>query len=172
MDKRLANVWIIVAITAFAAVLLLMISFLNGSSSSASTQPASNQAAAPVPTMNAAKAPAPAGAVTSPSGLQYVDKVVGTGQQPQKGQRVVVHYTGYLDNGTKFDSSVDRGQPFEFLLGTGQVIPGWDEGIASMRIGGKRRLVIPSNLAYGAQGQGPIPPNARLTFDVELIGVK
>ena len=92
--------------------------------------------------------------------------------QPKKGQTVVVNYTGYLDNGTKFDSSIDRGQPFEFILGAGQVIPGWDEGIASMHIGGKRKLIIPPNLAYGANGQGPIPPNARLTFDVELLAIK
>ena len=110
---------------------------------------------------------------TTASGLQFTDQVVGTGTQPKVGQTVTVHYTGYLDNGTVFDSSVQRNQPFEFVLGAGKVIRGWDEGIASMKIGGKRRLVIPANLGYGAQGYPPvIPANARLTFDVELVGVK
>jgi len=110
---------------------------------------------------------------TTASGLQYIDQAVGTGAQPQAGQTVTVQYTGYLDNGKVFDSSVQRNQPFEFVLGAGQVIRGWDEGIASMKVGGKRRLIIPPQLAYGAQGAGGvIPPNARLTFDVELLGVK
>ncbi|WP_342397242.1 FKBP-type peptidyl-prolyl cis-trans isomerase [Candidatus Chlorohelix sp.] len=111
--------------------------------------------------------------VTTPSGLKYVDNVVGSGAQPQSGQTVVVHYTGYLTNGTKFDSSVDRGQPFTFVLGAGQVIKGWDEGLASMKVGGKRRLIIPSTLGYGSRGAGGIiPPNAELLFDVELLGIK
>jgi FKBP-type peptidyl-prolyl cis-trans isomerase len=99
---------------------------------------------------------------------------VGNGPQPKAGQTVVVNYTGYLDNGTKFDSSLDRNQPFEFVLGAGQVIRGWDEGLSTMKVGGKRRLVIPPDLAYGAQGAGGgvIPPNARLTFDVELLAIK
>jgi peptidylprolyl isomerase len=112
--------------------------------------------------------------MTTASGLQIIDQVVGNGPQPQAGQTVIVHYSGYLDNGTKFDSSLDRNQPFEFVLGAGQVIRGWDEGLSTMKVGGKRRLVIPPELAYGAQGagNGVIPPNARLTFDVELIGVR
>lgn len=109
---------------------------------------------------------------TTDTGLQYEDKVVGTGAAPQKGQVVVVHYTGWLLDGTKFDSSVDRGQPFEFPLGAGQVIPGWDEGVATMKVGGKRILVIPSDLAYGPRAMGPIPANATLKFEVELLGVK
>ena len=110
----------------------------------------------------------------TPSGLEYQDVVVGQGATPQAGQTAVVHYTGWLDNGTKFDSSVDRGRPFEFPLGQGQVIKGWDEGVATMRVGGKRRLVIPPELAYGSRGAGGgvIPPNARLTFEVELLDVK
>ncbi|MDB5077840.1 MAG: peptidylprolyl isomerase [Chloroflexi bacterium] len=109
--------------------------------------------------------------VTS-SGLEYEDTTVGTGETPTAGQRVTVHYTGWLTNGTKFDSSRDRGTPFMFTIGRGQVIAGWDEGVASMKVGGTRKLTIPSNLAYGVQGAaGVIPPNATLIFDVELIGV-
>lgn len=114
--------------------------------------------------------------VTTASGLKYEDHNVGTGAEAVKGQKVSVHYTGWLwqDNkkGTQFDSSVDRGQPFQFTLGIGQVIKGWDEGVAGMKIGGKRTLIIPSSLGYGARGAGGvIPPNADLTFDVELLGV-
>lgn len=109
--------------------------------------------------------------VATPSGLQYKDAQVGNGPSPRHGQTVTVHYTGWLTDGTKFDSSVDRGQPFQFKIGQGQVIKGWDEGVASMKVGGKRRLVIPPQLGYGARGAaGVIPPNATLVFDVELLG--
>ena len=111
-----------------------------------------------------------------PSGLKYTDTTVGTGTEATKGKKVSVHYTGWLYNngvkGTKFDSSLDRGQPFAFGLGAGQVIRGWDEGVAGMKIGGKRTLIIPPELGYGARGApGAIPPNATLMFDVELLGV-
>ena len=114
---------------------------------------------------------------TTASGLQIEDTQVGTGATPARGQTCVMHYTGWLyDNGAKgkkFDSSVDRGQPFEFRIGVGQVIQGWDEGVATMQVGGKRTLIIPANLGYGARGAGGvIPPNATLIFDVELLGVK
>ena len=110
---------------------------------------------------------------TTPSGLQYQDLTVGNGASPQPGQTVSVHYTGWLDDGKKFDSSLDCGRPFEFPIGQGRVIKGWDEGVATMKVGGKRRLVIPPELGYGAQGAGGvIPPNARLTFEVELLGLK
>ena len=109
---------------------------------------------------------------TTASGLQYEDAVVGTGASPTKGKSVTVHYTGTLKDGKKFDSSLDRGKPFQFNIGIGQVIAGWDEGVATMKVGGKRKLVIPANLGYGARGAaGVIPPNAELHFDVELLGV-
>jgi FKBP-type peptidyl-prolyl cis-trans isomerase len=111
-------------------------------------------------------------AVTTPSGLQYVDLVVGAGAEAKKGQLVKVHYTGWLSDRTKFDSSVDRGQPFQFPLGAGRVIQGWDEGVAGMAVGGRRRLIIPPDLGYGARGAGGvIPPNAELIFEVELLDV-
>jgi FKBP-type peptidyl-prolyl cis-trans isomerase len=110
--------------------------------------------------------------ITTASGLQYIDLKVGSGATAQTGQTVTVHYTGWLENGKKFDSSVDRGQPFSFPLGAGRVIKGWDEGVQGMKVGGKRKLVIPSNLGYGARGAGAvIPPNATLIFEVELLGV-
>ena len=114
----------------------------------------------------------PADLQTSPSGLQYTIDQPGTGAQPQAGQTVSVHYTGWLTDGTKFDSSRDRKRPFEFPLGRGRVIQGWDEGVAAMKIGEKRTLVIPPNLGYGARGAGGvIPPNATLVFDVELLRI-
>jgi FKBP-type peptidyl-prolyl cis-trans isomerase len=107
------------------------------------------------------------------SGLVYEDQVVGNGTMADPGLDVMVHYTGWLTDGTKFDSSKDRGQPFSFRLGAGQVIKGWDEGVKGMRIGGKRKLTIPPDLGYGAAGAGGvIPPNATLVFEVELLGVK
>jgi FKBP-type peptidyl-prolyl cis-trans isomerase len=116
-------------------------------------------------------------AVTTPSGLQIIDTKPGTGASPKAGQTVSVHYTGWLyENGArgkKFDSSVDRNEPFEFPIGQGRVIRGWDEGVGSMKVGGKRTLIIPPALGYGARGAGgAIPPNATLIFDVELLGVK
>ncbi len=122
-------------------------------------------------------APAPADRpetreVTTTSGLKYVDDVVGQGKKAELGKTVVVHYTGTLDDGTKFDSSRDRDKPFEFPLGEGKVIKGWDEGVAGMRVGGKRRLVIPPELGYGSRNVGPIPANSTLHFEVELLDVK
>ncbi len=111
--------------------------------------------------------------VITASGLKYIDQVVGTGEAAVAGKTANVHYTGWLENGTKFDSSVDRGQPFSFPLGAGRVIKGWDEGVQGMKVGGKRKLTIPSDLGYGSRGAGGvIPPNATLIFDVELLGVR
>ncbi len=111
--------------------------------------------------------------VTTVSGLKYWDIKVGDGPVAKPGMKVKVHYTGWLTNGKKFDSSLDRGQPFEFDLGKGMVIKGWDEGVSGMKVGGKRQLQIPPELGYGSRGAGGvIPPNATLIFDVELLGVK
>ena len=111
--------------------------------------------------------------VTTASGLKYTDTKVGTGAEAKAGQTAVVHYTGYLTNGTKFDSSKDRGQPFSFPLGGGRVIKGWDEGVQGMKVGGTRKLTIPATLGYGAQGAGGvIPPNATLVFEVDLLELR
>lgn len=115
--------------------------------------------------------------VKTPSGLEYIDLKIGTGDEAKPGKAVTVHYTGWLDEkgerGKKFDSSFDRGRPFVFPLGAGRVIRGWDEGVAGMKVGGKRTLLIPPHLGYGSRGAGnTIPPNARLIFDVELLKVE
>ena len=111
--------------------------------------------------------------VTNPSGLKYLDLQTGSGAVAAPGQQAKVHYTGWLTTGEKFDSSVDRREPFEFMLGAGQVIKGWDEGVAGMKVGGKRKLVIPPTLGYGARGAGGvIPPDAELIFEVELLGLR
>ena len=112
-------------------------------------------------------------AIKTPSGLTIEDLVVGTGDSASAGQRVSVHYTGWTTDGKKFDSSKDRGQPFMFSLGAGEVIRGWDEGVAGMKVGGKRKLTIPPGLGYGSRGAGKvIPPNATLLFEVELLAVR
>ena len=110
--------------------------------------------------------------ITTESGLQYIDTVVGDGESPKQGDKVVVHYTGKLEDGTKFDSSVDRNQPFEFIIGVGQVIKGWDEALALMSKGEKRTLIIPPAIGYGSRGTRNIPPNSTLIFEVELIDFK
>lgn len=109
---------------------------------------------------------------TTPDGLKYADLVVGDGPEATSGKEVSVHYTGWLQNGTKFDSSLDRGQPYDLQLGAGQVIKGWDEGLQGMKVGGKRQLIIPPELGYGSADQGVIPPNSTLIFEVQLIDVR
>jgi FKBP-type peptidyl-prolyl cis-trans isomerase len=150
------------------AVLALCAFFLSISLAVGSFGPASARAATPAggPAKTTGKG------TTTASGLKYWDLKKGTGAVAKTGTVVKVHYTGWLTDGKKFDSSVDRNEPFEFRLGAGMVIRGWDEGVAGMKIGGKRTLIIPSELGYGARGAGGvIPPNATLIFDVELLGV-
>jgi peptidylprolyl isomerase len=123
--------------------------------------------------VSAFAASAPPKTVVLPDGLKYVDLKVGKGALPHEGQTVRVHYVGWLQNGVKFDSSRDRNEPFEFALGEGKVIPGWDEGVKTMHVGGLRRLIVPPALGYGGQGAGDaIPPNATLIFEVELLGIE
>jgi FKBP-type peptidyl-prolyl cis-trans isomerase len=141
--------------------------------SAATTSSSVNSQTTNTPGANQMTQPTQTGAVTTPSGLQYEDMVVGNGASPKSGQTVVVHYTGWLTDGTKFDSSVDRGQPFKFQIGQGMVIKGWDEGVMTMKVGGKRKLTIPAELGYGARGAGGvIPPNATLVFEVQLLGLE
>ena len=136
------------------------------------------QEASPTPTPTATQVegglpPVSGEPTVTASGLQFIDIEVGTGDAPQSGQTVEAHYTGWLADGTKFDSSLDRGQPLSFVLGAGQVIASWEEGVASMKVGGKRRLIIPPELGYGERGYPPVvPPNAQLIFDVELLAIK
>jgi FKBP-type peptidyl-prolyl cis-trans isomerase FkpA len=145
----------------------LVVTALSVSAVVACSQPTAGQSPAAPAQSSAAKE------VTLPDGLKYTDDQVGTGAEAVAGKTVAVHYTGWLTDGTKFDSSRDRNQPFSFPLGRGQVIKGWDEGVAGMKVGGKRTLTIPPDLGYGARGAGGvIPPNATLKFEVELLDVK
>ncbi len=136
-------------------------------------QPAEEKtsASAPAP-MNYPGEAATTEATTTASGLQYIDMAVGGGATAEAGKNVVVHYTGYLTNGFKIDSSVDRDAAYEFPLGVSRVVKGWDQGIAGMKVGGKRKLIIPPALGYGASDYGPIPGNSVLVFDIELLDVK
>jgi FKBP-type peptidyl-prolyl cis-trans isomerase len=156
-NQRIAIIAVVLLLLAGAAFLVYY--------TSRPDQPAVSQSAAGLPDIS--------DLTTTDSGLQYKDVTVGSGAEAQAGNTVSVHYTGWLTDGTKFDSSVDRGQPFSFPLGAGRVIPGWDEGVAGMKEGGKRILVIPADLGYGANGAGGvIPPDATLVFEVELLDVQ
>jgi peptidylprolyl isomerase len=124
-------------------------------------------------TQNGEAPQAEAKEIVTPTGLKYLDLKVGEGPEATSGKSVEVHYTGWLENGTKFDSSLDRQEPFTFRLGAGEVIEGWDQGVAGMKVGGKRKLIIPPDLGYGDQGAGgAIPPGATLIFEVELLGIE
>jgi FKBP-type peptidyl-prolyl cis-trans isomerase FkpA len=156
-NQRIAIIVIVLLLLAGAAFLVY--------STSRPDQPSVSQSASGLPDIS--------DLTTTASGLQYKDVTVGSGAEAQAGNTVSVHYTGWLTDGTKFDSSVDRDQPFSFPLGAGRVIAGWDEGVAGMKEGGKRILVIPADLGYGASGAGGvIPPNATLVFEVELLDVQ
>ena len=158
-----------------AVACLLLLFFLSGCGGSTVTLSdkagSSEEAEAQEPKTNQAEpAESPVGEL---GGLQINDKTVGTGTEAANGDRVAVHYTGRLSDGTKFDSSLDRDQPFEFVLGEGRVIQGWEKGVLGMKVGGQRELVIPPEMGYGAQGAGDvIPPNAILNFDIELLEVQ
>jgi FKBP-type peptidyl-prolyl cis-trans isomerase len=155
---------------ALAASLVLVVAC--GSSKKETTTPSVTPEATATQTAGGPP-PVSAQATVTASGLKIIEIKSGSGDEAQKGQTVSVHYTGWLADGTKFDSSLDRGQPLSFVLGAGQMIPGFDEGVAGMRVGGERRLIIPPNLAYGAQGRPPrIPANAELTFDIQLVSVQ
>ncbi len=170
----------LIGITAFAAALMLIIAVASCAPTTPTAEPT-----LPPPTQEptvavAADTPAPTSdqtsdenAITTDSGLQYIEIEKGSGPQPQPGEVVSVNYTGWLSDGSKFDSSYDRGEPFQFALGQGMVIPGWDEGVSMMHQGGKAKLIIPPELAYGPQGAGSvIPPNSTLTFEVELVSIR
>jgi FKBP-type peptidyl-prolyl cis-trans isomerase len=158
----------------------LLVLFASGCYQASTTQGSTSTSSAATTTTPAAQAPAEkpsaaapaAGEVALPGGLKYVDLKVGDGEIAEAGLTATVHYTGWLTDGTKFDSSVDRNQPFQFRIGAGNVIRGWDEGVKGMRVGGKRHLTIPPDMGYGDRGAGGvIPPNATLVFDVELLGL-
>jgi len=154
---------------------VLLIGCQSEKANKSSTTPTSSKPATNQPSATAPSTDIPSGGpeIATPSGLKYVDLVAGNGATPKPGQTAVVHYTGWLTDGKKFDSSVDRGTPFQFVLGQGRVIKGWDEGVSTMRVGGKRKLTIPPELGYGQRGAGGvIPPNATLIFEVELLEIK
>jgi hypothetical protein len=168
----------ILALGILATTLVLVVACGNGEEQEAGPSATSGTTGVVTPaatTAPGAGGPPPVSAqpTVTADGLQIIEVEAGTGDEAQSGQTVSVHYTGWLADGTQFDSSLDRGQPITFVLGSGQIIPGFDEGVTGMKVGEKRRLIMPPDLAYGAQGRPPvIPPNAELTFDVQLVSVQ
>jgi len=173
--RRLLFIGAGAATAAVIAVALVLVVFTGNGGGGAEPLVSGSPTAQATPTAVVTGPPPPVSGepTVTASGLKYIDTTAGTGPTPQPGQLVSVNYTGWLSDGSKFDSSLDRGTPIEFQFGTGQVIPGWEEGLSTMQAGGKRRLIIPPDLAYGEAGSPPaIPPNAELTFDVELLAIK
>jgi FKBP-type peptidyl-prolyl cis-trans isomerase len=163
-----------IIILAVAVVAFLVIrDYINKSNAAATPTPSSSSNGSyPIGTLDSTPPAPSANAVTTASGLVYEDLQVGDGAVAKAGDTVSVNYTGWLEDGTKFDSSLDRGQTFDFALGSGQVIPGWDEGVQGMQVNGTRLLVIPPTLGYGSQANGPIPANSTLIFEVQLVGIQ
>ncbi len=160
------------SITVVAVLVLVIAQFNTNSTAQAIASPIQSSIQNVQISMTPTNPAANSETITTPSGLKYKEITVGTGATPQKGNKVTVHYIGTLQDGSKFDSSRDRNRPFDFDLGVGQVIKGWDEGLATMKVGGRRILTIPPELGYGSKGAGSvIPPNATLIFDVELLKV-
>lgn len=163
------------AILRTLAVVVLCVTHLFSQSTQTQSKPSTGAKPAAPAAKTAAAKEAPTGpkTVTTPSGLKYIDLVVGKGPVPKPGSQVMVHYTGWLTDGSKFDSSITRNQPIAFRLGRGEVIKGWDQGVATMHVGGRRKLIVPPSLGYGAKGYDAlIPPNATLIFEVELLGFR
>ena len=159
------KIWIAVAVVVVLIVITLVVFYLKA--------PENNTQSQPLPTTQEKNPSSASPDESSPSAqLKVEDEVVGTGAEAKSGDTVTVNYVGTLENGTKFDSSYDRNQPFTTQIGVGQVIKGWDQGIPGMKVGGKRKLTIPPELGYGAQSAGSIPPNSTLIFEVELLDVK
>ncbi len=165
------NTILAIAVILIGSAIWFFVNKYNGQENKPMPSPSLSPSPSMTPLPTSQQTPGPI--MNYPGGLKIQDLVIGTGDEAVNGKMLSVHYTGTLENGTKFDSSVDRGEPFSFLLGSGQVIQGWEQGFKGMKVGGKRKIIIPPNLGYGSRGAGGvIPPNATLIFEVELLAVK